>query len=219
MRSDEMFGRSTGRHPLFARLYPRSAEVEDAHGGREHRRELLADVAGRVLEIGAGHGANFRHYPPAVRELIAIEPEPGLRRMAEEAAAGAPVPVVVEAGFAERLPLPDDSVDAVVASQVLCSVRDLPDALAEARRVLRPGGRLHFYEHVRSRDPGFARMQRALDLIWPLQGAGCHLSRDIVRAIGEAGFTVERVRNFDFLMNGRTTPHSPRVIGVAAWPG
>ncbi|MEV5414491.1 class I SAM-dependent methyltransferase [Thermopolyspora sp. NPDC052614] len=208
-------GRSTGAHPLFARLYPRSAEYEDAHGGLEHRRELLAEVGGRVLEIGAGHGANFRHYPPAVRQVIAIEPEPQLRRLAERAAADAPVPVEVRAGYAERLPLADGSVDVVVASQVLCSVRDLPRALAEAGRVLRPGGRLHFYEHVRSRRPGFARTQRALDLIWPLQGAGCHLARDIERAIGEAGFVIERIRRFDFLINGRTTPSSPRVIGVA----
>lgn len=214
-----MVGRSTGSHPRFARLYPRSAEYEDAHGGLEHRRELLAEVGGRVLEIGAGHGANFRHYPPAVRQVVAIEPEPQLRQMAGRAAAGASVPIEVEEGRAEDLPLPDNSVDVVVASQVLCSVRDLPRALAEAGRVLRPGGRLHFYEHVRSRRPGFAWTQRALDLVWPLQGAGCHLGRDIERAIREAGFVTERARHFDFLINGRTIPSSPRVIGVATWPG
>ncbi|GAA2864185.1 class I SAM-dependent methyltransferase [Streptosporangium fragile] len=205
----------TVRHPLFARLYPRVSDYEDAHGALEHRRELLARTGGRVLEIGAGHGANFRHYPPTVRQVIAIEPEPRLRLLAERAAAHAPVSVQVRAGRAEHLPLPDNSVDAVVASQVLCSVRDVPRSLAEAARVLRPGGRLHFYEHIRSPRPGFARMQRALDLLWPLQGAGCHLARDTERAIADAGFVIDRARHFDFLIDGRTGPSSPRVIGAA----
>ncbi|WP_248958228.1 class I SAM-dependent methyltransferase [Sphaerisporangium perillae] len=205
----------TVRHPLFARLYPRVSDYEDAHGALEHRRELLATAGGRVLEIGAGHGANFRHYPPTVRQVIAIEPEPQLRLLAEGAAAHAPVPVEVRAGHAEHLPLPDNSVDAVVASQVLCSVRDVPRSLAEAARVLRPGGHLYFYEHIRSPRPGFARMQRALDLLWPLQGAGCHLARDTERAITDAGFIIDRARHFDFLIDGRTRPSSPCVIGAA----
>ncbi|GAA5041333.1 SAM-dependent methyltransferase [Thermocatellispora tengchongensis] len=205
----------TVRHPLFARLYPRASDYEDAHGALEHRRELLAEASGRVLEIGAGHGANFRHYPPTVHEVIAIEPEPRLRALAEDAATHAPIPVRVREGLAEHLPLPDDSVDAVVASQVLCSVRDVPRSLAEAARVLRPGGHLYFYEHIRSSRPAFARMQRALDLIWPLQGAGCHLARDTEQSITKAGFTIIRARHFDFLINGRTRPNSPCVIGKA----
>ncbi|MGV9774121.1 class I SAM-dependent methyltransferase [Streptosporangium sp. NPDC003464] len=210
-----MFIRMTVRHPLFARRYPRVSDYEDAHGALAHRRELLAGAGGRVLEIGAGHGANFRHYPPAVRQVIAIEPEPRLRLLAERAAARAPVPVRVHPGHAEHLPLPDHSVDAVVASQVLCSVRDVPRCLAEAARVLRPGGHLYFYEHIRSPRPDLARMQRALDLVWPLQGAGCHLARDTERAITDAGFAIDRTRHFDFLIGGRPGPSSPRVIGTA----
>jgi ubiquinone/menaquinone biosynthesis C-methylase UbiE len=206
---------SKGRHPRFARLYPRMCGYEDAHGALEHRKELLAPVQGRVLEIGAGHGANFARYPSAVRELIAIEPEPTLRALAEDRAAHAPVPIQVLDGSAEHLPLPDQSVDAVVASQVLCSVKSQPQALAEVARVLKPGGRLHFYEHVRSDRPGFALLQRVLDLVWPLQGAGCHLARRTEQAIAQNGFTIEKVRRFDFLINGRRRPNSPIVLGVA----
>lgn len=203
------------RHRLFARFYPRIAAYADAHGGREHRRELLAETSGRVLEIGAGNGGNFRHYPATVEQVIAVEPEPGLRRSAELAAAGATVPVQVIDGRAEALPVSDRSVDAVVLSLVLCSIADVPAALAEAARVLRPGAHLYFYEHVRSEHPGFARKQRRLDLVWPLLAGGCHLTRDSEQAIAEAGFTIEHARRFDFLLDGRRTPVSPSVIGVA----
>ena len=202
-------------HPLFARIYPRINACTEAHGATAHRRELLADISGVVVEIGAGTGANFRYYPAKVEQVIAVEPEPRLRAMAQLAAVDAPVPVEVRAGTAEELPVPDGSADAVVASLVLCTVRDVPKALAEAARVLQPEGHLFFYEHVRSERPGFARMQRAVDLVWPLVGGGCHLTRRTEAAIVAAGFTIEHVRQFDFLINGRATPASPSVIGTA----
>src|SRR4051794_14595280 len=134
--------------PRFARMYLRAAKTAEQRGATDHRRRLLAGLDGTVVELGAGHGLNFPHYPADVTEVIAIEPEPTLRAHATEAAAGAPVPVRVVGGVADDLPLADESVDAAVASLVLCSVPDQDRALAELRRVLRSGGELRFYEHV-----------------------------------------------------------------------
>ena len=206
------------KHPFFARVYPRINAFAEAHGSLDHRRELLADTEGCVVEVGAGTGANFAHYPAEVEKVIAVEPEPRLRRLATQAAADSPTPVEVREGRAEELPVADGSVDGVVASLVLCSIADVPAALTEAARVLRPGGRLYFYEHIRSADPRFARKQHRINIVWPLLGGGCNLDRNTERAITDAGFTIEHARHFDFLDNGRTTPSSPCVIGVARKP-
>ena len=202
-------------HPLFARIYPRINAFAEAHGSIEHRQELLAGTHGRVIEIGAGLGSNFVHYPAEVEQVVAIEPEARLRAVAEQAAAKAPVPVEVRAGRAEELPADDNSFDVAVCSLVLCTIRDVPGALAEARRVLKPSGELRFYEHVRSERPRFFRMQRLLNPLWGLLGGGCHLTRDTERAIRQAGFTVKEIRRFDFLINGRASPASPSIIGTA----
>jgi ubiquinone/menaquinone biosynthesis C-methylase UbiE len=137
--------------PRFARMYPKAAARADRRGASEHRRRLLQDLGGQVVEVGAGNGLNFAHYPPIVTEVIAIEPEPTLRALAQHAAAEAPVPVSVHDGTADTLPLADGEMDAAVASLVLCSVPDQARALAELHRVLRPGGELRFYEHVIAR--------------------------------------------------------------------
>jgi ubiquinone/menaquinone biosynthesis C-methylase UbiE len=156
------------RHPLFARCYARLSQAMEKGVG-EHRQELLADLYGRVLEVGAGNGLNFAHYPPTVpptvTQVIAVEPEPYLRALALEAAERAPVPVQVVDGHAEALPVGDQSVDAAVASLVLCSVPDQARALAELARVIRSGGELRFFEHVRAEGPAMARTQRAVDLV------------------------------------------------------
>ena len=125
-----MAGSSTNiHHPLFARLYDRlSAKAEDA-GQTEHRQEMLEGLAGRVLEVGAGNGLNFVHYPDTVTEVVAVEPEPFLRARAEEAANLTTVPIRVVDGVADRLPVDDQSMDAAVASLVLCSVPDQAVAL------------------------------------------------------------------------------------------
>ncbi len=206
---------NTVSHPLFARIYPRINAFTEANGSIEHRQELLAGLHGRVIEIGAGLGSNFVHYPTAVEQVVAVEPEPRLRALAEQAAAKVAVPVEVRAGRAEQLPVEDDSFDMAVFSLVLCTITDVPGALAEARRVLKPGGELRFYEHVRSDDPRLLRRQRIINPLWRAIGGGCNVTRDTERAIQEAGFTVEEIRHFVFRINGRANPGSPSIIGTA----
>jgi ubiquinone/menaquinone biosynthesis C-methylase UbiE len=205
-------------HPIFARLYGRMADAFEAKGNAEHRDELLAGLTGRVIEVGAGTGLNFGHYPVSVTEVVAVEPEPYLRAKAEEATAAAPVPVTVVDGVAGRLPVDDASFDAGVASLVLCTVPDPAVALAELRRVIRPGGELRFYEHVRADDPRLARWQNRLDVVWPRVGGGCHANRTTVASIEAAGFTIEHVRRFRFRPSALTALTSPHAIGVARRP-
>ena len=202
------------RHPVFARCFDRLSRLMEREAGA-HRAEMLAGLSGRVVEIGAGNGMNLRHYPAAVREVVALEPEPYLRARAVEAAAAAVVPVRVIDAVADDLPLEDDGFDAAVASLVLCTVPDPGRALAELHRVLRPGGELRFFEHVRSSTSPKARVQGALDRsgIWPRLAGGCHCARDTLAAIEAAGFAVDRVRDVDLGPSwGFANPH---VLGVA----
>lgn len=205
-------------HPIFARLYARIADAADAAGVAEHREELLAGLSGRVVEIGCGPGTNFAHYPPTVTEVVAVEPEPYLRDLAVTAAATAPVPVGVVDGIAHDVPCPTDGADAAVASLVLCSVDSPADALAELRRVVRPGGELRFYEHVRADSAGLARWQRRLDVAWPHLAGGCHLSRDTAAAIEAAGWEVTEIRRFEFRPCALAAPVAPHIIGRATNP-
>jgi len=202
------------KNPLFARYFDRCGARNEERGNRELRRELLAGLSGRVLEVGAGNGLNFPHYPASVREVVAVEPEPYLRARASEAAAAAPVPVRVTDGTAAELPAADGEFDAVVVSGLLCSVADVPAALAEFGRALRPDGQLRFYEHVRSRDPVFARVQQAADLVWPHLMGGCHVHRQTRAAIGRV-FTIEKCRGFRFPPSAVLSPVAPRILGVA----
>ncbi len=202
-------------NPVFARFFHRFCGRDRGQGERELRRELLAGASGRVVEVGAGNGINFAHYPVSVAELIAVEPEPYLRRQAEKPALDAPVPVRVRSGVAAALGLAPDSVDVIVVCGVLCSVPDQREALAEFRRVLRTGGELRFYEHVRSRRPGFARWQRRTDPAWSRVMGGCHTDRDTLAAIADAGFHLERCRGFGFPPEARAYPVAPRVLGLA----
>jgi SAM-dependent methyltransferase len=200
------------RHPIFARCYARVGHLMDAEIG-DHRRRLLVGLTGRVLEVGAGNGLNFPHYPATVTDVLAIEPEPYLRRLALAAASQAPVPSRVVAGIAVALPLHDGAVDVVVASLVLCTVTDPDLALAETRRVLRPGGRLRFYEHVRATDPRLARWQDRLERPWGWLVGGCHPNRDTVAAITAAGLRPVQLDRFD--LQAMPPPARPHVLGVA----
>ena len=202
------------RHPLFARFFDRLSRTMEPEVGRR-RDELLAGLTGRVLEVGAGNGINFAHYPGSVAEVVALEPEGYLRAKAEAAAAEADIPVTVQLGLAEELPFEDGSFDAAVACLVLCSVPDQARALAELRRVLKPGGELRFFEHVRSAKPGKARLQSLADGsgIWPHVGGGCHSARDTIAAIAGAGFEVARFESVDVGPSWVLT--NPHVLGVA----
>jgi ubiquinone/menaquinone biosynthesis C-methylase UbiE len=201
------------KHPLFARLYSRL--VDPAEAG-EHRDQLLAGIVGRVIEVGAGDGRNLGHYPQEVTEVLAVEPEPYLRTRAEKAAAAAAVPVTVVDGVADRLPAEDESFDAGVVSLVLCSVPDQPRALAELRRVIRPGGELRFYEHVLSPKPRMARVQRLLDrTFYPRLAGGCHCARDTAGGIEAAGFEIETIDRFPFNPTPFPGEGFPHILGVA----
>ena len=208
------------RHPFFARwILPCVTAHHDARGGSEHRRELLAALSGRVIEVGAGLGSNFAHYPRSVVELVATEPEAQLRSLATRAAETAPVPVRVVDGLAERLPVGDASFDAGVASLLLCSVADPARALAELFRVVRPGGELRFYEHVCAASLVLAAIQRIVDAtVWPRLGGGCHTSRDTRVGIEQAGFVITRCREFMFRPCALLFPSAPHILGVARRP-
>lgn len=202
-------------HPLFARFYLRMTDGRRSRGEDVYRTELLAGLSGRVIEVGAGNGLNFSVYPQTVEQVVAVEPERLLREAATKAAAEAPVPVEVVDGTAGQLPADDGSFDAGVASLVLCSVPDQARALAELRRVIRPGGELRFYEHVVSERPAAARLQRLADAtFWPRVGGGCHMSRETGSAIERAGFTIERCERFSF-SPGAPVPPLPHILGAA----
>ncbi|WP_329201022.1 class I SAM-dependent methyltransferase [Streptomyces sp. NBC_01435] len=204
-------------HPVFARFYARmSVAAETRAGLAAVRSELLADLSGRVIEIGAGNGLNFAHYPPAVSEVVAIEPERSLRQLAVRAAVRAGIPVDVVPGTAEALPVKSEAFDGAVASLVLCTVRDVERSLAELVRVLRPGGELRFFEHVRADDRAMAATQWALDrTVWPLVTGGCHTGRDTLAAIERAGFVVEAYRRVRMPEWGVRLPTSACVLGTA----
>jgi SAM-dependent methyltransferase len=206
------------RHPIFARFYNRFSKDVEAEGAASHRAELLEGLTGRVIEVGAGNGLNFEHYPESVREVVAVEPEPFLRGRAEQMARSAPVPIRVVPGTADELPAEGASFDAGVASLVLCSVGDPERALDELFRVIRPGGDLRFYEHVLADDPRWARRQRRAAPLWRRFGGGCHPDRDTGAHIGAAGFEIERSRSFLFAPNAVAKLVAPHIIGRALRP-
>ena len=212
-----MASEASVHHPIFARLFAWGASNAPAEQ-IEHRHRVLEGLAGRVVEVGAGNGLNFPHYPDTVTEVVAVEPEAYLRSKAEEAAARAPVPVRVVDGVADALPAGDGEFDAGVASLVLCSVPDQASALAELRRVIRPGGELRFYEHVLSKDPRAARGQHRTDRVWPRFAGGCHPNRDTPAAIEAAGFEIERCERFSFKPIFFLKAIEPHVIGTARRP-
>jgi ubiquinone/menaquinone biosynthesis C-methylase UbiE len=208
---------TSGRRPIFARLYPRMNQAMNEGGMAEHRQALLAGLTGEVIEVGAGDGASILHYPPTVTRVVAVEPEPRLRALAESAAANASVPIEVTAGVAGRLPAAEQSVDAVVFSMVLCSIPNQDVGLAEAYRVLKPGGQVRFLEHVRADNPRLVRVQRLLDAtVWPLMLGGCHTGRDTAAAIQRAGFSITELDRF--LFPEARTPFSFHIRGTACKP-
>jgi ubiquinone/menaquinone biosynthesis C-methylase UbiE len=212
--------RAKVHHPLFARFYAWVSPRMEKAGYGERRGQLLAGLTGRVLEVGAGNGMNFAHYPPEVTHVLAVEPEPRLRALAQHNAREAPAPIEVVDGTADQLPADDARFDAVVASLVLCTVPDVPSALAEIRRVLRPGGELRFFEHVRADTTGLARVQRVLDAtIGPTLGGGDHAHRDTRTAIENAGFTIKDIEALRIPDTHIPAPTSPHILGIATKEG
>jgi ubiquinone/menaquinone biosynthesis C-methylase UbiE len=202
-------------HPRCARLYARQSIEADRLGLADRRAQLLEGLAGRVLEIGAGNGLNFRHYPATVDEVVAVEPERHLRELAVTAAADASVPVTIVDALAEELPAADAAFDAAVASLTLCSIGDVERALAELHRVVRPDGELRFFEHVASPRAAVRTLQRAADAtVWPRLAGGCHLARDTNRLIEAAGFEIVRCERFAFRIPPLDPPKT-HIIGVA----
>jgi len=176
-------------HRWFASVYDKMlASQEKAYLGAL-REEMLKDVSGDVLEIGAGTGANFQYYRDDAK-VVATEPDPYMMERAKKRAAEAGKNIELKLAAAEELPFPDASFDFVIDTLVLCSVKDQAEVLSEIKRVLRPGGELRLYEHVRYQNPVGALMQHAISPAWQWFGAGCHPNRDTGRALREAGFEV-----------------------------
>ena len=209
------------QHRVFASWYPGRAAAMDRAGFAEYRRRFLAGLSGQVLELGAGSGLNFAHYPPEVERVVAVEPEARLREQAREAAARISVSVEVVDGTAEDLSAYAGRFDAAVCSLVLCSVPDQRAALTQLRSVLRVQegqevGEVRLLEHVRATGGALPSVQRLLDAtVWPWIGAGCHCCRDLTEAIAPAGLAVKSVERFKFPAKGLTLPTSPHLLVTA----
>jgi ubiquinone/menaquinone biosynthesis C-methylase UbiE len=183
-------------HPIFARFYGVLAALAERGELGRRRRELLARAEGTVVEVGVGTGENCKHYGGAVR-VLATEPDPTMLRQARKRAAAAPVPVFLVAASGERLPFPDASADVAVVTLVLCSVDDQAAVVDELRRVLRPGGRVLFLEHVRAADAGLARWQDRLAGPWSRVAGGCRPNRRTRAALEAGGFELVDVEDYD----------------------
>lgn len=200
----------------FSALYDPLMRSAERSGLGEKRRELLADLHGQVVEIGAGTGANLDHVPAAVDLVTLLEPSPPMAtrlraRVTDPARASTRTDIEVLDAPAEALPLPDASADAVVSTLVLCSVGDLARTLAEIRRVLRPGGRLVLIEHVAA-EGRLGTVQRLLAPAWEVAARGCRLDRDIGRATADAGFDVTDLAAWRLPGGG---PAGPAIAGIA----
>jgi ubiquinone/menaquinone biosynthesis C-methylase UbiE len=195
-----------------ARLYDPFLALGERRGMARHRRDLLAGAEGRVLELGAGTGLNLRWYPAAVRELVLTEPEDAMRAALERRVAEDGRPARVVAASAEALPFADGTFDTVVSTMVLCTVADAEAAVAEARRVLAPGGRLLFVEHVRAASPRLSRWQDRLAGPWAAFAQGCRCDR-ATDALLAGAFRLEDVRHGRW--RGMPPLVQPLVIGRA----
>jgi ubiquinone/menaquinone biosynthesis C-methylase UbiE len=191
---------------LFAAAYDRGLQASEEAGLRRMRETLLAEASGEVIEIGAGTGLNLELYPEAVEGLTLVEPSSHMaKRLRARVAAAGRRATVLEAP-AERLDgVGDASFDVAVSTLVLCTVPDPAAALAEMARVLRPGGRLLFVEHVRSREPGLAHWQDRLEKPWRFLADGCHCNRDTPATLAASGFEVER-------LDHDRTPKAPPIV-------
>jgi len=174
---------------LFASLMAHADGAQERLYG-DLKRDLFAPLAGTVLEIGPGSGLNLQYLPRAVTTWVGVEPNPHFESYIKQQPASEHLSVTTYEAVAEALPLADRSVDAVISTLVLCSVDSIRQSLAEIQRVLRPGGRLVFIEHVAAEEERWLHTaQRAVQPVWCYCGDGCHLQRRTYEHIAEAGFT------------------------------
>lgn len=172
-----------------------------------HRRVMVPEAEGVVLEVGLGSGTNLPYYDASrVKQVIGVEPSEGMRTKAQRAIGRQAIPVELIDAPGEALPVEDRSVDTVLLTFTLCTIPDWQAALAEMRRVLKPGGRLVFLEHGLAPDDGVARWQHRIEPVWKRIGGGCHLARPIDRMIAEGGFRIDR-------LEADYTPKTPRLSG------
>ena len=180
---------------------------------RKQREKVVPQAEGVVLEIGCGAGANFTYYTPdKVSRLHALEPSPGMISRARKALEDSPLQGKVdfmEAG-AEAVPLEDASVDTVIITFVLCTIPDWQSALTEARRVLKPHGKVLFSEHGLAPDEGVSKWQRRIEPVWKPLAGGCHLTRDTEAMFASAGFRLEDAETMYL-------PSTPKVAGFVSW--
>jgi ubiquinone/menaquinone biosynthesis C-methylase UbiE len=162
---------------------------------KHERRQCLAPLSGAVLEIGIGSGLNLPFYPATVTKVVGVDPSMTSARLARRRVEAAPFPVEFIGLSAEKLPVEDGSVETIVSTFTLCTIPDVAGALREMRRVLRPGGHLHFVEHGQAKDSRIARRQARLNRIQRALFGGCNLNRPIAGLLEEAGFQIERLEN------------------------
>jgi ubiquinone/menaquinone biosynthesis C-methylase UbiE len=188
-------------------FFPRIYDWAMKHGHIEkHRDELLAHAHGSVLEIGIGTGLNLDHYPSSIREISAIDPNPGMENELRKKTRHHRIHVDFHRTGAEQLPFPDQSFETVVSTLTLCSIPDLSQALGEIKRVLKPGGEFLFFDHGLSPDPSTAKWQKGFNPVQKVIGSGCQLTRNIESELKEAGFQITRLRNFYL-------EQAPRIMG------
>ena len=203
-------------HPLFTLVYRAVAGAGERTGLGELRERALAPATGRLLILGLGPGHDLDHLPDEVTSVVAIEPSASMRTSAESRVAatrarGVDVEVVDAVG--EALPIPDDTIDSVLLAYVLCTVADVDAALAEVRRVLRPGGVVCVMEHVRAPEGTWLRRsQRLVAPVWPRLAGGCHADRDTRAALSRAGFDVAGLRDITITS---LPPVAPTLVGTA----
>ena len=193
---------------LYAeRVLPRIIAAGGIRSLESYRQRVCAGLSGDVVELGFGSGLNVPYYPDTVSQVAAVEPADLGWQLAEERLRATPVPVHRKGLDGSRLPFPDDSFDAALTTWTMCTIPDVDAALAEVRRVLRPGGRLHFLEHGLAPDARVQRLQRLLEPFNKALVGGCHLTRRVTTLIGRAGFNIREVDEF-------YEPGSPKVVGA-----
>ena len=200
--------RRDGNRPMFARWYGVLARRAERGEIGRRRKALVAQASGRVLDVGAGTGESFKHLPPGVGQLVALEPDPAMLRQARRRLQEADVPVRLVQSRSERLPFAAATFDTVVACLVLCTVSNLDLTVSEMHRVLRPGGRLLLMEHVRAADEALAEWQDLVERPWGWLHGGCHPNRMTLEAVEGAGFRLGALERYGF-------PVLPHVQGVA----